>query len=95
MNNLAEGKLSAILPGPDLEPSDFRGGRSMAMAFDRQSDLQLLFAQKPDGQATAWFDPSQELHHACLRTDALDLMAPAKRLTGPDLTAAHWLPVIE
>ena len=92
---LAEGKPSEIPPGPALEPFDLRGGRSMAMAFDPQGELHLLFAQKPDGQATAWFDPSQELHHACLRTDELDLMAPAQRLTGPDPTVAHWLPVIE
>ena len=44
---LAEGKPSAIPPGPALETFDLRGGRSMAMAFDHQGDLQLLFAQKP------------------------------------------------
>ncbi len=82
-------------PGPALEAFDLRGGRSLAMAFDAQGDLHLLFAQKPDGQATAWFDPGQELHHARLRPGAGDAMAPAQRLTGPDPTAAHWLPVLE
>ena len=92
---LSEAGPSGMPPGPAMEAFDLRGGRSLAMAFDVHGDLHLLFAQKPDGQATDWFDPDQELHHARLRPGALDLMAPAQRLTGPDPTAAHWLPVIE
>lgn len=92
---LPESGPRAMSPGPATEPFDMSGGRSLSMAFDAAGELQLLFAQHPEGRATEWFDPAQELHHARLRVEQPQRSAPARRLTGPDPAAAHWLPVFE
>ncbi len=92
---LEETQETGISPGSAMEPFDLRGGRSLAMSFDPQGDLHLLFAQSPDGKQTLWFDPSQELHYIRLRPGGSGQMPQVQRLTEPDSKEAQWLPVIE
>lgn len=92
---LAPQGSDAMAPGPALDAFDLRGGRSMAMAFDRAEGLHLLFAQHPAGAATDWFDPAQELHYARWPAGVPQAARPVSCLTGPDASAAHWLPVLE
>lgn len=93
--NLDTPQSPEISQVPAMEPFDLRGGRSLAMSFDLQGDLHILFAQRPDGQPTLWFDPSQELHYARFQPGDSGQFPPAHRLTGPDPEAASWLPVVE
>ncbi len=89
-----EGRAVLHPPHPALAGFDMQGGRSMALAFDAAGFLHLLFAHHPQGLATPWFDPSQELHHIRFN--------PADPASDPDVTCltrdpdtAHWLPVLE
>lgn len=91
----SRGSWERLDTGEEFSRLNFQGpmGREVSLSRGRDGVIHLVAATRPDGQSSAWFDPSHELFH--LRISEQESTLSFRRLTKPDPEGAQWLPSLE